>query len=322
MPPHNRSLILVSSVASDREAFDYREADDFYQKSLSEHTREAYRRVIREFFIAHREAHPAEITPKQALAWRDSLVKKKQKPHTVAFKLSVVRSFYEYLRTAGIVTLNPVAARIVPPPALPEGPAGKALTPEEAKLLLAGPDRGRVDGARDYALLLTLLRLSLRVAEVCSLRAGSIKWSHGRWIVKFKVKGGRERTLPLPDDVRQAIKDYLKLDEKRRRHLHSDGENAYLFQPLVNYRTLEFNKSLSTRMVRNIVVRWGKWCGLKRLSPHDLRRTAITRALDQGLSYRQVQMMSGHKDPKTVMKYDHGRENLDQNAVNFLNYDD
>jgi hypothetical protein len=26
--------------------------------------------------------------------------------------------------------------------------------------------------------------------------------------------------------------------------------------------------------------------------------------------------------PKTVMRYDHGRENLDQNAVNFLGYDE
>jgi hypothetical protein len=31
-------------------------------------------------------------------------------------------------------------------------------------------------------------------------------------------------------------------------------------------------------------------------------------------------MMSKHKDPKTVMRYDHGRENLDQNSVNFLDY--
>ncbi len=37
---------------------------------------------------------------------------------------------------------------------------------------------------------------------------------------------------------------------------------------------------------------------------------------------RQVQMMSKHRDPKTVMRYDHGRENLDQNAVNFLAYDE
>jgi FG-GAP repeat protein len=43
------------------------------------------------------------------------------------------------------------------------------------------------------------------------------------------VKGGRERTLPLPDDVRSAVKEYLKLDESRRLNLHSDGNDAYLF---------------------------------------------------------------------------------------------
>jgi hypothetical protein len=31
-------------------------------------------------------------------------------------------------------------------------------------------------------------------------------------------------------------------------------------------------------------------------------------------------MMSGHKDPKTVMRHDHHRENLDLNPVNHLNY--
>jgi hypothetical protein len=41
-----------------------------------------------------------------------------------------------------------------------------------------------------------------------------------------------------------------------------------------------------------------------------------------GLAYRQLQMMGKHKDPKNVMRHDHGRENLDQNAVNFLAYDD
>ena len=33
-------------------------------------------------------------------------------------------------------------------------------------------------------------------------------------------------------------------------------------------------------------------------------------------------MMTGHKDPKTVMRYDHGRKNVEQNAVNFLSYDE
>jgi integrase/recombinase XerD len=102
--------------------------------------------------------------------------------------------------------------------------------------------------------------------------------------------------------------------------VHSGGEHTPLFQPHTNYRTLAFDKPLSTRMVQKIVKRWADHSRLGDLSPHDLRRTAITRALETGLGYRQAQMMSKHKDPKTVMRYDHGRENLVQSAVNFLDY--
>ena len=75
-------------------------------------------------------------------------------------------------------------------------------------------------------------------------------------------------------------------------------------------------------MVQNIVAKWGRFTGVGDVSPHALRRTAITSALEMGQTYRQVQMMSKHKDPKTVMRYALGRENLDQNAVNFLGYDE
>lgn len=301
--------------------FDKHQADEFALRSLSEETRRAYKRVVREFFAATGNLHPTAINPEHVRQWRDGLTRRQQKAATVSFKLSVVRSFFAYLKALGLVEKNPADAKLAPPPALPEDQAGRALTAEEVRKVLAGPDRSQAAGARDYALLQAMLRLGLRVAEVCSLKASAIRWSHGRWIVKVKVKGGRERTLPLPSEVRASIKEYLKLDETRRGHLHSDGQDAFLFQPLVNYRTLEFNKPLSTRMVWNIVARWGSWGGVGKLSPHDLRRTAITRALDQGLSYRQVQMMSGHKDPKTVMRYDHGRENLEQNAVNHLSYE-
>ena len=232
----------------------------------------------------------------------------------------MLRTFFAYLVAGGAINLNPAASKLVPPPPVPEDLVGRALTVKEARLLLAGPDKRTVTGARDYALLLTMLRLSLRVAEVSTLKSSSLRWSHGRWTLKFMGKGSRERTLPVPDEVRLAIKEYLALDQKRRKFQHCDGEEAYLFQPLVNYRTLEFNKPLNVRMVYKIVQKWGEYSGIGKLSPHDLRRTAITRALDQGLSYRQVQMMSGHKDPKTVMRYDHSRENLELNAVNFLDY--
>jgi integrase/recombinase XerD len=266
--------------------------------------------------------HPAEVVPNDVVLWRDRLRSQKKSASTVAFKLLVIRSFFEYLKAAGVVTLNPASTKLVSPPELPSESAGRALSAKEVRYLLSGPDKEKPEGARDYALMLVMLRLSLRVSEVCSLRASSVKWSHGRWTLRCKVKGGREEVWPLPKDVKEAMDQYLKLDRRRREIAHSSGEHAPLFQPRINYRTLDFDKPLSTRVVQEIVKKWADYSRLGDLSPHDLRRTAITRALETGLTYRQVQMMSKHRDPKTVMRYDHGRENLDQNAVNFLLYED
>jgi integrase/recombinase XerD len=302
--------------------FDPRSALPFVNKSMSEETRRAYRRALSEFFQFVGGKHPADVAPADVMLWRDHLRARRQKAATVAFKLAVVRSFFEHLKAGGAVSLNPASTKLVAPPELPTEPAGRALTSKEVRYLLSGPDREKPEGARDYALMLVMLRLSLRVSEVCSLRASSVRWSHGRWTLRCKVKGGREEVWPLPKDVKEAVDDYLRLDRRRREVQRCGGDEAFLFQPHTNYRTLTFDKPLSTRMVQKIVARWADYSRVGNVSPHDLRRTAITKALDAGLTYRQVQMMSKHRDPKTVMRYDHGRENMEQNAVNFLKYEE
>jgi integrase/recombinase XerD len=321
MTPADNLPNLLQREAIAPKRFDLRSAAPFVNKSVSEETRRAYRRAVADFFQFVGGKHPTEIVPNDVIIWRDHLRHSRKRAATVSFKLSVIRSFFEYLKAGGVIPLNPASTKLVTPPELPTEPSGRALSSKEVRHLLTGPDREKSEGARDYALMLIMLRLSMRVAEACSLRSSSIKWSHGRWTLRCKIKGGREEVWPLPKDVKQAIDDYMKLDAQRRATLHSDTD-AFLFQPHSNYRTLVFNKALSTRMVQNIVAKWGSFTGVGDVSPHDLRRTAITRALEMGQTYRQVQMMSKHKDPKTVMRYDHGRENLDQNAVNFISYDE
>ena len=101
-------------------------------------------------------------------------------------------------------------------------------------------------------------------------------------------------------EIKEAPDHYLRPDRKRREIAHSGGEHAHLFQPHTNYRTLEFDKALSARVAQKIVKRWADYSRAGDLSPHDLRRTAITGAPESGLGDRQVRMMSKHRDPKTV----------------------
>jgi integrase len=51
------------------------------------------------------------------------------------------------------------------------------------------------------------------------------------------------------------------------------------------------------------------------LSPHSLRHTAITLALDAGASLRDVQDFAGHRDPRATRRYDRSRHSLDRNAA-------
>ena len=76
-----------------------------------------------------------------------------------------------------------------------------------AAALLRSCDRRRSKGRRDYAILLTLLRLGLRAGEVAHLCLEDIDWRAGEVVVRGK--GGHERRLPLPNDVGEAMVAYL-----------------------------------------------------------------------------------------------------------------
>lgn len=297
----------------------------FLNRSTSENTREAYQRTILEFhrFLAR---HLLTVTSRDVQVWRDKLLYDGQSNQTVAAKLSILRSFYAYLLKIEPqwLTHNPADAQLVPPPKIPNALKGRALTNREVRALLVGPDRKVPEGARDYAMLLIMLHLSLRVSEVGKIKLSNIVWKEERWTLALKVKGGAEEIWPIPPDVKAAINHYLKLDEERR-SLWAENrfEDQFVFQPTQNHRTGKHNRGLTRQMIARIVKKWADYGGVKgAVTPHDLRRTAITRALNLGRTYREVQMMSKHKDPKTVMKYDYERDNLERNPVNTLTYDD
>lgn len=67
--------------------FDPKRASPFVNKSVSEATRRAYSRAVREFFQFAGMKHPAEVVQQDVLLWRDRLRSRKRSAATVAFKL-------------------------------------------------------------------------------------------------------------------------------------------------------------------------------------------------------------------------------------------
>jgi len=298
----------------------------FVLKSTSEQTRRTYRTTL-EDFLGFAEARNgrrinyAEVTFEDVTKWRDFLINEGRRAHTIATKLAILASLFEYGRVLGVFQLNPASSKLVPPPKKPAQSPGRALTTSEVKSLLSWFRLDSLTGARNYAMLLVMLRLSIRVSELCNLRIESIKWKSGRWALIIKAKGGSEELRPLPGDVKKAIDHYLHLDRGNRDTLKTHFPEAFLFQPETKQRYFSDNKPLSVRQVWHIVSRTAKTTGLGEVSPHDLRRTAITRAFQQQIPIHHIQRMSGHKDLNTLRLYNIDLENMEDNAINELNYD-
>jgi site-specific recombinase XerD len=72
------------------------------------------------------------------------------------------------------------------------------------------------------------------------------------------------------------------------------------------------NRHQAARVVRRLA----KHAGIeKNISPHSLRHSFITAALDAGVALRDVQEAASHADPRTTMRYDRARRSLDRHAT-------
>jgi integrase/recombinase XerD len=70
------------------------------------------------------------------------------------------------------------------------------------------------------------------------------------------------------------------------------------------------DRHAATRRLRHIAETAG--LRITRPHPHMLRHTFVTAMLDAGVDLRDVQIAARHADPRTTMRYDRARKNLDR----------
>ena len=81
------------------------------------------------------------------------------------------------------------------------------LPREDIEHIIASCDRAAPMGMRDRAILLLLARLALRAGDIANLRLNDIDWDNA--VVRVSGKSRRAAVLPLPQDVGDAVKDYI-----------------------------------------------------------------------------------------------------------------
>jgi integrase len=78
----------------------------------------------------------------------------------------------------------------------------------------------------------------------------------------------------------------------------------------MNTRGARMDRHAATRRLRHLAEAAG--IQIARAHPHMLRHTYVTTMLDAGADLRDVQIAARHADPRTTMRYDRARQNLDR----------
>lgn len=241
----------------------------------------------------HRELPPLDarrVDLELYLRWMQS--DRRFKPSTVSRRLSVVAGFYRTCVIDGVMRHSP--AEYVRRPRVPAESPTLGLSHLQFEALLSTARDS--ENPNDPALVSMLGLLGLRIFEATGSDIEGLSEVHGHRVLRVHGKGDKVVLTPLPPAVGRAI-DRAKGERSSGPILRSRAETR-------------MSRHVATRRLQRLAATAG--IEIARMHPHMLRHTFVTTMLDAGVDLRDVQIAARHADPRTTMRYDRARKNLDR----------
>ncbi len=299
------------------------------ERGFSRHTAEAYARDLAQYAdwlananieyskqieashvlrFAHDLRAAAPNVPAQGDKERNNLVIKNRNysPASVARKLASVRAWHKFLARERDYA-DPTARLETPklPQKLPH-----VLSIDDVKKLIESPSALTPSGVRDRALFELLYSSGLRASELCDLRESDFDMENG--FVKCSGKGRKERVVPLGEEAKRAIENYITFSRPKLMESRAAKTSSTRIAKAASRRgvqSLFLNDSgtaLSRVSLGAIVKTHALRCDLPTwVSPHTLRHSFATHLLQGGADLRAIQEMLGHADIATTQIYTH-----------------
>lgn len=256
----------------------------------SPHSRRNYAKALDDLF---RFCASRPLARALLMEWRAGM--QGLSPSTINVRLSAVRKMVGEAQRNGLIAQEE-AASLTEIPNIPQKGTrrGNWLTREQAKDLLAVPDKSTLKGKRDYVILALLVGCALRRKELASLYIEDIQLREARWvIVDLCGKGGRVRTVAVPIWVKQGIDAWMTA---------AKIEKGRLLRPLSKSGKI-LGEELGDWAIWSVVEQSSKQIGIEHFGAHDLRRTCAKLCRKSGGDLEQIKFLLGHSSIQTTERY-------------------
>jgi site-specific recombinase XerD len=248
----------------------------------SPHTQRAYAADIARF--THRIGKPfAAITLADLQAFADSL------GHVAATSryrtLSAVKSLLAFGHRTGYLPFD--VGRVLRLPAIRSRLAERILCESDVHRLLSLEPK-----ERNRAIVTLLYASGVRVSELCGLRWRDVQPNGEGCQITVFGKGSKTRAIQLPESVAKLI-GKLRVEAREEDPVFQSRKRGGALEPAAVFR-----------IVRQAAARAGIELAV---SPHWLRHSHASHALDHGAPIHLVQATLGHVSITTTGRYLHAR---------------
>ena len=186
-------------------------------------------------------------------------------------------------------------------------PVGRSLKPAEIKKLISVCKRDKTAiGIRDTAIIALMLSTGLRRSEVIQLDTADFIEKQSLILIR-KGKGNRQHLAVITVSTRALLNKWLK---------QKSNQSKALFTRVIH--NIPSENRISAQSIYNIINSRAKQAGLDKLTPHDLRRTLVTRLLDKGIDLNTVRQIIGHQNIHTTARYDRRDDALNHKIIKNL----
>ena len=208
-----------------------------------------------------------------------------------------VRGLFRYLRTEGVVDVDPTQGIRMPKAG---GKLPELLSPGEIRDLIAAPGVETVLGLRDTAILEFMYATGCRVSEAVDLDLTELALDQG--VARVTGKGDKQRLVPLGACAVAALLAWL---EEGRPMLEQRATKAGRRAPpacFLNHRGGRLSRQGWFHKLREHALKAGI---TRTISPHKLRHSFATHMIEGGADLRTVQTLLGHANVSTTQVYTH-----------------
>jgi integrase/recombinase XerD len=290
-------------IASGKSAFTA--WDDFFFGTIqNNYTRAAYERAVRKFFAwLAPQTRLQDITP--GMVGRYFGNQGGYSIPTRKLHMAALRAFFDLLVERHIILMNPAAAVRGQRHSVIEGKTPE-ITVEQARALIAGIRLqtkhsdgnvvANIAGLRDRAIIGIMFYTAARAGAVAKLTHRHLRHDGMQYSLRFAEKGNKSREIPVRDDLRQWIFEYIEAAD-----IPEESRDIPLFRTMVGRTRTLTDTAMSNIDICRMTKRRLRDAGLPGdISPHSFRVATITDLLRHGAALESVQHLAGHADPRTT----------------------